>query len=52
MNVNKAEGKMGIGMIVRDHDGKVLATLQAPRLYIIDPATAEATTTLRVVVFC
>jgi hypothetical protein len=45
--VNKAKGKMGIGVIVRDHEGEVLETLQAHRLYIIDPAT----TALRALVF-
>jgi hypothetical protein len=45
--VDKAEGKMGIGVIVRDHEGAVLATLQAPRLYIIDPTMVA----LRAVVF-
>jgi hypothetical protein len=35
--VDKAEGKMGIGVIMKDHEGEVLETLQAPRLYIIDP---------------
>jgi hypothetical protein len=37
--VNKAKGKMGIGVIVRDNEGEVLETLQTPRLYIIHPAT-------------
>jgi len=37
--VDKAEGKMGIGVIVRDHEAEVLAALQASRLYVIDPAT-------------
>jgi hypothetical protein len=45
--VNKAEGKMGIGVIVRDHVGEVLETLQAPGLYIIDLAT----TALRAAIF-
>jgi len=38
--VNKARENMGIGLIVRDHEGVVLATLQAPRQHIIDLATA------------
>jgi hypothetical protein len=45
--VDKAEGKMGIGVIVRDHEAEVLAALQASRLYVIDPAT----TALRVAIF-
>lgn len=42
---------MGIGVIVRDYEEKVLTTLQAPRLYVIDLVTAEATMALRAAVF-
>ena len=38
MHKNK---KMGIGMIVRDHVGEVLATLMAPKPYITDLVVAE-----------
>jgi hypothetical protein len=42
---------LGIGVIVRDYEEKVLTTLQAPRLYVIDLVTAEATMALRAAVF-
>jgi len=38
--VYEAGGKMGIGVIVRDHKGEVLATLLAPQQHIIDPTSA------------
>jgi hypothetical protein len=49
--VNKAGGKMGIRVIVRDHEGEVFATFLAIRQHIINPATTEATTALRTTFF-
>jgi ribonuclease HI len=43
---------MGIGVILRDCNGEVLATLSAPKEYITAPDIAEATATLRAVYFC
>lgn len=50
--VDIAKGNMGISVIVRDSEGKVLATLSASQNYIIEPAVAEASTALRDVVLC
>jgi hypothetical protein len=49
--VDKENWKMGIGAIIQNFEGKVLATLSTPRDYITDPVTAEATTTWRAVFF-
>jgi hypothetical protein len=39
--VDRHTKNMGIGVIIRDCKGSVLATLSAPRDHIIDPGIAE-----------
>lgn len=43
---------IGIGVIVRDSEGEVLATLSALKAHIIAPDIAEAMVTLQVTCFC
>jgi hypothetical protein len=43
--VDKNNRKMGIGVIVRDHMGEVLATLSAPKPHIIASVVIEALVT-------
>ena len=50
--MDKNTQKMGIGAIVRDSMGDVLATLLAPKDYIIKLDIAKAMEALRVVQFC
>jgi hypothetical protein len=45
--VDKDNRKMGIGVIVIDGEGDVLAILLAPKDYIITPDIAKATVALR-----
>lgn len=40
--IDNSKKLMGVGMIVRDHEGKVLAPLYSLKQFIIDPTTAEA----------
>lgn len=47
--VNKQFRKMGIGVILRDSKGDVLATLSSQKEFIIDPVIVEATVALRAV---
>lgn len=49
--VHKYNRKMGIGVIVCDNMGEVLATLLDPKAYIIAPNIAEATSVLQAVNF-
>ena len=49
--MDKHRRKMGIGVIVRDSMGKVLATLSAPKDYIIELDIAEVVVTLRAILF-
>jgi hypothetical protein len=50
--VDKVRKKMGIGVILQDCNGEVLATLSAPKDFIIAPEIAEATAALRAAYFC
>ncbi len=43
---------MGIGEVIRDVEGEVLATLSAPKDHITTLVFAEATATWRAVLFC
>jgi hypothetical protein len=47
--VGKDNGRITIGVIVRDHEREVLTTLIAPRPHIIDLAITRAMVALRVV---
>ena len=47
MAINKSKRKMGIGVIVRDNMGEVLATLSSPKDNIIEPVAAEALNDVR-----
>ena len=50
--MDKEGGKMGIGVIVRNHNGAILAALVALRQYIIDPTTAEALAAWKMAELC
>ncbi|XP_042939498.1 uncharacterized protein LOC122274528 [Carya illinoinensis] len=50
--VNSREGKVGIGVLVRDHQGWVIGALRANRLLKGSPFDAEAYGVLLVAVFC
>jgi hypothetical protein len=43
---------MGVGIIIRDEKGNVIAATSKPVMATHDPATAEALAALRVVGFC
>jgi hypothetical protein len=43
---------MGIGVIIRDHNGAILAALVASKQYIIDPTTVEALVAWKMVELC
>lgn len=47
--MGKDNGRITIGVIVRNHEGEVLTTLITPRPHIIDPAIIRAMVALRVV---
>lgn len=49
MTVDKNNKTMGIGVIVRDNNGEVLATFSAPKAHIIDPVIAKASAALRAI---
>jgi hypothetical protein len=44
--------RMGIGIIARNSQGEVVASVSAPKSYIIAPDIAEAVAALRAVTFC
>lgn len=50
--MDKENSKIGIGVIVRDSMGEVLASLSAPKDHIIALDIAEATVVLRAAIFC
>jgi hypothetical protein len=50
--VNKSLRNMGISVIVKNSSEKVLATLLALKMYIINPVIAEASITLKVAILC
>jgi hypothetical protein len=50
--VDRNRKNFGIGIIVRDSMGEVLATLSKPKDYIIEPDIVEAKLALRTVQFC
>ena len=43
---------MGVGFIVRDHEGKVIATMCSSMKFIINPTMVEDYVAWKVVVFC
>ena len=43
---------MGVGIIIRDEKGNVIAATSQPVMAIHEPATAKALATLRAVEFC
>jgi hypothetical protein len=43
---------MGIGIIARDHNGYIVATLMALRMFMTDPTTAEPLATCKMVELC
>lgn len=49
VDINKKQ--MGVGIIARDHEDKVKASLYTIRPYIFDPTTAEAVAVWKVVEF-
>jgi hypothetical protein len=49
--VDKMSKKMGIGVIVCDSKGEVMATLSTLKAFIFDPAIAKAIAALRAVTF-
>jgi ribonuclease HI len=50
--VDGTHRRMGMGVIVRDPNGEVVAMLSAPRNYITAPDIAEAVAALKAVTFC
>ncbi|XP_035542882.1 uncharacterized protein LOC109001229, partial [Juglans regia] len=44
--------KVGIGVVVRNWEGKIIATLRAPRSLFPDPKLAESVAALRAVLLC
>jgi hypothetical protein len=51
-SVDKERHMMGMGIVVRDHEGKFIVGLCASQRYIYDPATAEALAAWKMVNFC
>lgn len=49
--IDKLRKLMGVGVIVRDHEGKVMATMCSPMKYITDPTVVEAFAAWRTVGF-
>jgi hypothetical protein len=50
--LDKDNRKMGIGAVIRDVEGEVLATLSALKDFITDPVIAEVTATCCAALFC
>lgn len=49
--MDKLDNKMGIGIIVRDHEGEVMGFMMASKPYITDPVVDEAVVALAATVF-
>ena len=45
--VDKGLGRIGIGIIVRDHDGCILAACSTTKNYMVEPIIAEALVALQ-----
>jgi ribonuclease HI len=50
--IAQGENQMGVGIIIRDEKGNVIAAISKPVMATHDPATAEALAALRAVEFC
>jgi ribonuclease HI len=50
--VDSVNRRMGIGVVIRDSNGEVVATVSSPRNHITAPDIAEAVAALRAVTFC
>jgi hypothetical protein len=50
--VDKGRNLMGMGIMVRDCEGRLIAALCIPQNFIVDPATAEALAAWKMVKFC
>jgi hypothetical protein len=50
--IAQGENRMGVGIIIRDEKGNVIAATSKPVMATHNPATAEALAALRVVGFC
>ncbi|XP_059440462.1 uncharacterized protein LOC132172916 [Corylus avellana] len=50
--VDQGEMRMGVGVIIRDERGQIIATLSQPTEYHHEPAAAEAVAALKAVEFC
>ncbi|XP_041004083.1 uncharacterized protein LOC121249437 [Juglans microcarpa x Juglans regia] len=51
-SVDRINSRMGVGMVVRNWEGLVTATLRSSRSLFPDAKLAEAMATLKVVLFC
>ena len=51
-SVDKERRLVGMGIVVRDFEGKIIAALYASKQFIVDLATAEAMAAWRMVEFC
>lgn len=49
MVIDKTRNLMGASVIVRDYEGKVMATMCSSMIFIIDPTVAEAFAALKAV---
>jgi ribonuclease HI len=50
--INNKEGRWGLGMILRDHTGRMIAAKCSARLGCLNPAAAEAIAALEAMVLC
>ena len=49
--VNKGFRRIGIGIIVRDHDGSILAARSTTKNFLVEPTVVEALAALQAVEF-
>ena len=51
VGVDKGPGRIGIWLILRDHEGKVLTTRSLAKIFLVDTTVAKALATLQAVEF-
>jgi hypothetical protein len=50
--MDKGPERIRIGLILRDHEGRVLVTRSLTKNFLVDPTVAEALSALQAVEFC